>query len=205
MVETQISSRDVASSRVVEVMRQVPRHRFVPASRQASAYEDMPLPIGEGQTISQPYIVAKMTELAHIDSGDRVFELGTGSGYQAAVASRLASEVFTMEIHPSLAEHARATIADLGYRNVTVREGDGYYGWAEHAPFDAILVTAAATHIPPPLVEQLRPGGRMVVPVGPPFAVQRLMLVEKSAQGQIRTRALFAVRFVPVEGGHGGG
>lgn len=205
MVESQIVSRGITDSRVIEAMRRVPRHRFVPPAWQHAAYDDTPLSIGDGQTISQPFIVAAMTELARLTPQDRVFELGTGSGYQAAIASELAERVFTKEIHPALAGRARDTLAALGYDRVTVGAGDGYFGWPEAAPFDAILVTAAATHIPPPLVDQLKPGGRLVVPVGPPFSVQRLMLVEKSSTGAVKTRSLFPVRFVPVLGGHGGG
>ncbi|MGH7859047.1 MAG: protein-L-isoaspartate(D-aspartate) O-methyltransferase, partial [Candidatus Binatia bacterium] len=159
-----------------------------------------PLPIGEGQTISQPFIVASMTSLLELEPTDRVFELGTGSGYQAAIASRVAAKVFSMEIHPTLAERAEKVLVSLRYDNVTVRAGDGYNGWSAEAPFDAILVTAAATHIPPPLLDQLKPGGRMVVPVGPAFSTQRLMLVEKDAKGEVRTRALYPVRFVPLAG-----
>ena len=198
MVDEQLVARGIRDARVIEAMRAVPRHRFVPASWRDAAYDDGPLPIGEGQTISQPFIVARMTELAELEPGDRVFEIGTGSGYQAAIASRLATHVWTMEIHRSLAERARDTLADLGYDNVTVRAGDGYHGWPEKGPFDAIFVTAAATHVPPPLVEQLRAGGRMIVPVGPAFATQRLMLVEKREDGSIVTRSLFPVRFVPL-------
>jgi len=198
MVEIQVARRGVADRRVLEAMSTVPRHRFVTEPLQRAAYDDNPLPIGYGQTISQPYIVAKMTELLELTPASTVFELGTGSGYQAAVAARLAAHVYTMEIQPPLAERARATLGSLGYRNVTVRQGDGYYGWEEHAPFDAVIVTAAASHIPPPLLAQLKPGGRMVIPVGPAFATQRLMLVEKGADGGITTRALFPVRFVPV-------
>jgi len=200
MVETQVVRRGVTDGRVLEAMSTVPRHRFVSERLQRAAYDDNPLPIGYGQTISQPYIVAKMTELLGLTSASILFELGTGSGYQAAVAARLAAHVYTMEIQPPLAERARATLAELGYDNVTVRQGDGYYGWEEHAPFDAVIVTAAATHIPPPLLAQLKPGGRMVIPVGPAFATQRLMLVEKGVDGGITTRALFPVRFVPVTG-----
>ncbi|MGD2062453.1 MAG: protein-L-isoaspartate(D-aspartate) O-methyltransferase [Nitrospirota bacterium] len=202
MVAEQIVRRGVDEPRVLAALRAVPRHRFVPERLRAAAYDDNPLPIGYGQTISQPYIVAKMTELLGLTAASKLFELGTGSGYQAAVAARLAAHVYTMEIHAPLAERARATLAELGYANVTVRTGDGYYGWPEHAPFDAIIVTAAASHIPSPLVAQLAPGGRMVVPVGPAFATQRLMVVEKAADGAITTRALFPVRFVPVTGDH---
>jgi len=198
MVETQLVRRDVADRRVLEAMSTVPRHRFVSERLHRAAYDDNPLPIGYGQTISQPYIVAKMTELLRLTPASTLFELGTGSGYQAAVAARLAAHVYTMEIQPPLAERASTTLAELGYDNVTVRQGDGYYGWEEHAPFDAVIVTAAATHIPPPLLAQLKPGGRMVIPVGPAFATQRLMLVEKGMDGGITTRALFPVRFVPV-------
>jgi protein-L-isoaspartate(D-aspartate) O-methyltransferase len=179
-------------------MRSVPRHRFVPSEWSHAAYEDTPLPIDQGQTISQPFIVASMTALLELEPGDRVFELGTGSGYQAAVASRVAAEVTTMEIHRSLAETARRTLSSLGYDNVTVRAGDGFHGWPEKAPFDAILITAAVASVPPPLLEQLKNGGRMVVPVGPAFSTQRLMLVEKTASGRIRTQALYPVRFVPL-------
>jgi protein-L-isoaspartate(D-aspartate) O-methyltransferase len=198
MVAEQIARRDVVGRRVLEAMHAVPRERFVPAEWRHAAYDDSPLPIGDGQTISQPYVVAKMTELLALRPDDVVFELGTGSGYQAAVAARLAAQVYSMEIHPSLAEGARRTLASLEYANVTIRVGDGYFGWAEKGPFDAIVVTAAATEIPPALVAQLKNGGRMVVPVGPAFATQRLMLVEKTPDGQLSTRSLFPVRFVPV-------
>jgi protein-L-isoaspartate(D-aspartate) O-methyltransferase len=204
MVKDQIARRDVDDPDVLEAMRVVSRHAFVPERYQRQAYHDTPLPIGEGQTISQPYIVAKMTELLRLDPQSRVFELGTGSGYQAAVAARLAEHVYTMEIHRKLADRAAGVLDALGIENVTVRQGDGYYGWPGKAPFDAIIVTAAATHIPPPLVEQLRLGGRMVIPVGPAFATQRLMVVTKSLDGHVTTRALFPVRFVPVTGGHAG-
>ncbi len=182
---------------VLRAMRAVPRHRFVPSDLVALAYEDQPLPIGYGQTISQPFIVATMTELLEVGPGDRVLEVGSGSGYQAAVLAEIISRVFTIEIVRPLADAARNRLEELGYRNVEVRHGDGYFGWAEEAPFDGIIVTAAASHIPPPLLEQLRPGGRMVIPVGPPFQVQTLILVEKRPDGRIVQRSLMPVRFVP--------
>jgi protein-L-isoaspartate(D-aspartate) O-methyltransferase len=190
------------SPHVREVMRAVPRHAFVPEDRVAEAYEDRPLPIGYGQTISQPFMVALMTDLLNVEPDDVVFELGTGSGYQAAVLSGLVREVYTVEIVEPLAESASERLARLGYDNVTVRAGDGYYGWEEHAPFDAIVVTAAGSHVPPPLIAQLRPGGRMVIPVGATFLVQHLMLVEKDAAGEITTSLVLPVRFVPLTGGH---
>ena len=190
------------SPRVLDVMRTVPRHALVPEERVAEAYEDRPLPIGYGQTISQPFIVALMTDLLEVEPDDVVFELGTGSGYQAAVLSGLVREVYTMEIVEPLAERAGERLAELGYDNVTARAGDGYYGWEEHAPFDAIVVTAAGSHVPPPLIAQLRPGGRIVIPVGATFLVQHLMLVEKNAAGEITTSLVLPVRFVPLTGGH---
>lgn len=188
--------------RVLDVLGQVPRHEFVPDRLRGRAYENRPLPIGHGQTISQPYIVALMTDLAAVSPGDSVLELGTGSGYQAAVLAALGARVYTVEIVPPLGEEARQRLERLGYTGVTVRVGDGYYGWEEHAPFDAILVTAAASHIPPPLVRQLKPGGRMVIPVGSPFQTQQLTLVEKSPGGTVTTRQFLPVRFVPLTGGH---
>jgi protein-L-isoaspartate(D-aspartate) O-methyltransferase len=188
--------------RVLDVLHTVPRHAFVPEDEQAHAYENRPLPIGYGQSISQPYIVALMTDLLDIRPGDAVLEVGTGSGYQAAVLSGLAGRVYTIEIVPQLGERARAALQRLGYRNVEVRIGDGYFGWEEHAPFDAIIVTAAASHVPPPLVRQLRVGGRMIIPVGSRFLVQELLLVEKSATGEITTRQILPVRFVPLTGEH---
>lgn len=202
MVESQIEWRGVADPKVLEVMRRVPRHLFVDESQRASAYADHPLPIGYGQTISQPYIVAAMTELLRVGPGDVVFELGTGSGYQAAILAELTKEVYTVEIVKALGDQARERLKDLGYKNVTVKVGDGYFGWKEHAPFDAIVVTAAATHIPPPLIEQLKPGGRMVIPVGPPFQIQTLLLVEKRRDGSITQRSLMSVAFVPLRGEH---
>ncbi len=200
MVEEQIAARGVADGRVLAAMRAVPRHRFVPADVQSAAYDDGPLPIGSSQTISQPFIVAKMTELLGIRPSDRIFELGTGSGYQAAVASRLARRVFTVEIVPELADRAAETLRALGYDNVTVRSGDGYRGWPEEAPFDAMLVTAAVPRLPERLLAQLRPGGRAVMPIGEAGAVQKLVLVEKTERGELRTKTVFPVRFVPATG-----
>ena len=186
--------------RVMSVMGRVPRHEFVSASQQRNAYANRPLPIGHGQTISQPYIVALMTVLADVDEQSRVLELGTGSGYQAAVLAELVREVYTIEIIAPLAESASRRLARLGYDSVTVRHGDGYYGWQEKAPFDAVLVTAAAGHIPPPLVDQLKIGGKMVIPVGSGFAVQQLVLVEKLGLDRVRVRQILPVRFVPLTG-----
>ena len=182
---------------VLQVMSEIPRHEFVPEDVRAYAYQDRPLPIGYGQTISQPFIVALMTDLLDIEPGDKVLEIGTGSGYQAAVLSPLAERVYSIEIIPELGERARGVLDALNFDDVEVRIGDGYYGWPEAAPFDAIVVTAAASHIPPPLVEQLKPGGRMVIPVGGPFSAQHLMLVEKLPDGGVTTRQLLPVQFVP--------
>ena len=188
----------VKDKAVLDAMRKVPRHEFVPERLIKRAYEDGPLPIGYGQTISQPYIVGVMTELLRVDGNSRVFELGAGSGYQAAVLAEIVKEVYTVEIIKELGEQAKDRLKRLGYDNVHVKVGDGYNGWPEHAPFDAIIVTAAETHIPPPLVEQLKPGGRMVIPVGPPLQVQQLMVVEKREDGSIVQRSVMPVRFVPV-------
>ncbi|MEE8635269.1 MAG: protein-L-isoaspartate(D-aspartate) O-methyltransferase [Acidiferrobacterales bacterium] len=186
--------------RVMEAMTSVPRHEFVPVDLQPVGYENRPLPIGYGQTISQPYIVALMTDLLKVDGSDVVLELGTGSGYQAAILSGLVKRVYTIEIIEPLAEQAKSRLTRLGYGNVTTRLGDGYYGWIEQAPFDGIIVTAAASHVPPPLIEQLKPGGRMVIPVGDRFFTQQLLLVQKTADGQITTRQMLPVRFVPLTG-----
>jgi protein-L-isoaspartate(D-aspartate) O-methyltransferase len=194
--------RDQIEARVLEVMGQVPRHEFVLPARRDEAYENRPLSIGYGQTISQPYVVALMTDLLDLDRSDRVLEIGTGSAYQAAVAAELAAQVFTIEIIPELHQRATEVLRELGYDNVHTRVGDGYYGWPEQAPFDAIIVTAAADHIPPPLTRQLRPGGRMVIPVGGRFQVQQLTVVDKDAEGEITTRQLLPVRFVPLTGSH---
>jgi protein-L-isoaspartate(D-aspartate) O-methyltransferase len=187
-------------ARVMAVMARVPRHAFVPASQLNYAYENRPLPIGHGQTISQPYIVALMTDLARVEPGHKVLEVGTGSGYQAAVMAHLAKAVYTIEIVEPLGLQATQRLRKLDYANVEVRVGDGYYGWEEHAPFDAILVTAAASHIPPPLIRQLKAGGRMVIPVGAAFMVQQLMLVEKNLDGTVSTRQILPVAFVPLTG-----
>ncbi|MGD2074552.1 MAG: protein-L-isoaspartate(D-aspartate) O-methyltransferase [Gammaproteobacteria bacterium] len=188
--------------KVIEAMSTVPRHQFVPARLRERAYDNRPLPIGHSQTISQPYIVAIMTDLLGLDPNDQVLEIGTGSGYQAAILASLVDEVYTIEIIEPLGESARQRLRRLGFDGVHVRIGDGYYGWPEHAPFDAIVVTAAASHIPPPLIEQLKPGGRMVIPVGSHFMTQQLLLVTKSEEGQVRTRQLLPVAFVPLTGGH---
>jgi protein-L-isoaspartate(D-aspartate) O-methyltransferase len=188
--------------RVMAVMGRVPRHEFVPADQLGRAYQNRPLPIGHGQTISQPYIVALMTDLARVEPGHKVLEVGTGSGYQAGVMAQLAKAVYTIEIIEPLGLQATQRLQKLGYANVQVRLGDGYHGWDEHAPFDAILVTAAASHIPPPLVRQLKAGGRMVIPVGASFMVQQLMLVEKNVDGTVSTRQILPVRFVPLTGKH---
>jgi protein-L-isoaspartate(D-aspartate) O-methyltransferase len=186
--------------RVMSVLARVPRHEFVPADQVAFAYRNRPLPIGYGQTISQPYIVALMTDLARAEPDHKVLEVGTGSGYQAAVMAHLAKAVYTIEIVEPLGIQAAQRLKTLGYTNIQVRVGDGYNGWAEHAPYDVILVTAAASHIPPPLVRQLKTGGRMVIPVGPAFMVQQLMLVEKMLDGSVSTRQILPVTFVPLTG-----
>jgi protein-L-isoaspartate(D-aspartate) O-methyltransferase len=196
MVSRQIESRGVRDRAVLAAMRAVPRHRFVPASEQASAYADHPLPIGYQQTISQPYIVAFMTELAAVKPGDTVLEVGTGSGYQAAVLAEMGVKVYSIEIVAPLAEQASETLAALGY-DVTVRHGDGYAGWPEHAPFDAILVTAAPPKIPEPLERQLEVGGRLVIPVGEYF--QSLLVVTRTRDGY-RQKDVLPVRFVPMTG-----
>jgi len=188
---------------VMAAMGKVPRHRFVPALEDIFAYDNRPLPIGEGQTISQPYIVALMTDLLDPKSADTVLEVGTGSGYQAAVLAELVAKVTTIEIVEPLARRARQVLGELGYRNVEVRVGDGYGGWPAAAPFDAIIVTAAPAAVPQPLIDQLKPGGRMVIPVGGPSDVQQLLLVEKQSDGRTTTRRTLPVRFVPLTGDRG--
>lgn len=202
MVEQQIAGREVRDSATLRAMLSVPRHEFVPANLRANAYADFPLPIGYGQTISQPYIVAFMTEQLGLSPRSRVLEVGTGSGYQAAVLAEIAGDVYTIEIVPQLSREAEARLRLRGYGRVHTRTADGFYGWPDAAPFDAIIVTAAAGFVPPPLVEQLRPGGRMVIPVGSVYGAQNLVLVRKAPDGAITTRTLLPVRFVPLTGGH---
>jgi protein-L-isoaspartate(D-aspartate) O-methyltransferase len=198
LVAEQLIPQGISDSATLAAMRAVPRHEFVPPDQRPYAYEDTPLPIGNDQTISQPAVVALMTELVRPRAGMRVLEVGTGSGYQAAVLAEMGARVWTIEIFRALAEEARRRLARLGYRGVTVRHGDGYAGWPEAAPFDAIVVTAGADSIPPALIEQLAPGGRLVMPVGDPFLDQELVLVEKDAGGRIASRRLLPVRFVPL-------
>ena len=193
---------DPFSDAVLEAIAEVERHKFVPQGQVRYAYENRPLPIGHGQTISQPYIVALMTDLLEPDDDDVVLEVGTGSGYQAAVLAGLVDHVYSIEIIRALADSASARLQRLGYDNVTTKLGDGYYGWEEHAPFDSIIVTAAASHVPPPLIGQLKPGGKMVIPVGGRFMTQLLLLLEKGDDGEIVTRQIGAVRFVPLTGEH---
>ena len=188
--------------KVMETLRTVPRHEFVPPAAKAHAYRNRPLAIGHGQTISQPYIVALMTDLLEPKPADRVLEVGTGSGYQAAVLAPLVEQVYTIEIIKPLAREAEERITRLAIPNIEIRTGDGYYGWPEAAPFDAIIVTAAASHVPPPLIKQLKAGGRMVIPVGNPFQTQQLLLVTKEDDERITTRQILPVAFVPLTGSH---
>jgi protein-L-isoaspartate(D-aspartate) O-methyltransferase len=199
MVARQLHARGIENAKVLAAMGRVPRHEFVPSLLRGLAYDDRPLPIGHDQTISQPFIVAFMTEALKPAPGDRVLEIGTGSGYQAAVLAELVAKVYTIEIVAPLGERARADLARLGYANVHVRIGDGYEGWPEHAPFDAIIVTCSPEHVPAPLVEQLRDGGRMIIPVGDSSSVQDLVLLEKRG-GKVMQRAVLPVRFVPMTG-----
>ena len=196
------SGGSALSPSVIAAMEKVERHRFVPFGLAAFAYHNRPLPIGYGQTISQPFIVALMTDLMRVEEGDKVLEIGTGSGYQAAVLAEISSSVYSIEIIEPLGKQAGKLLESLGYRNVETKVGDGYYGWPEAAPFDAIMVTAAASHVPPPLIKQLKPGGRMVIPLGTQFMTQYLMLVEKQQDGSLTTRQILPVRFVPLTGGH---
>ena len=196
MVKTQIGNRGVKDSATLAALRKVPRHSFVPTDQVANAYEDRPLAIGYGQTISQPYIVGYMTEIIKPKAGQKVLEIGTGSGYQAAVLAEIVSKVYTIEIVEELGKQATTRLKNLGYKNIETKTADGYHGWKEHAPFDAIVVTAAAEFIPPPLKEQLKDGGRMIIPVGSPYMTQQLMLIEKTGKSY-RTTSKMPVRFVP--------
>ena len=198
MVKTQIQSRGVKDEDVLSVMRDVPRHLFIDESLWPKAYSDGPLPIGHGQTISQPYIVAFMTELLRPDTHHMVLEIGTGSGYQAAVLAKLVHHVYTIEIVPELGRDAKAALKRLGYDNISVRVGDGYKGWPEEEPFDRIIVTAAPEKVPEALVEQLKPGGRMVLPVGPRWWGQDLLVIEKNERGKVVRKNTLPVRFVPM-------
>ena len=198
MVRDQIERRGITAPPVLDALRNVPRHEFVPKDLQGRAYDDTPLPIGRGQTISQPYIVAYMTDALRVRAGDKVLEVGTGSGYQAAVLSEITPNVFTIEIVKELGEQARERLARLGYKTIGCRIGDGYLGWPEHAPFDAIIVTCAPDQIPPPLIEQLKPGGRICIPVGAGRFSQELVLATKDAKGEIARRTLIPVVFVPL-------
>lgn len=199
MVEEQLAGRDIRDPRVLSAMREIPRHEFVPEAQRQEAYDDRPLSIGHGQTISQPYIVAFMTEQLAAKPTDRVLEVGTGSGYQAAVLARLVAEVYSIEIVEPLAKRAAADLARLGFNNVKVKAGDGYAGWPEAAPFDAVIVTCAPDHVPEPLIAQLKENGRMIIPVGEEGGVQELYLLEKRG-GAVQKKAVLPVRFVPMTG-----
>ena len=196
MVKEQIEDRGVRDSATLAAMRKVPRHSFVSSNMVSNAYDDRPLPIGHGQTISQPYIVGYMTEIIKPKAGQKILEIGTGSGYQAAVLAEIESKVYTIEIVDELGKQATTRLRNLGYKNIEVKIADGYYGWKEHAPFDAIVVTAAAEFIPTPLKEQLKDGGVMIIPVGSPYMTQQLMLIEKTGN-KFRTSNKLPVRFVP--------
>jgi protein-L-isoaspartate(D-aspartate) O-methyltransferase len=199
MVAEQLASRDITDRRVLDVMRKIPRHLFVGPGYRDQAYEDYPLPIDEGQTISQPYIVALMTQCLGLKSGEKVLEIGTGSGYQAAVLAELTDQVYSIEIRENLAEKAGRTLREQEYKNIQVKWGDGYFGWKEKAPFDAIIVTCAANHIPPPLLDQLKEGGRLVIPLGSTLYFQTLTLITK-VNGKPKVRQISGVRFVPMIG-----
>jgi protein-L-isoaspartate(D-aspartate) O-methyltransferase len=205
MVDSQIASSrlfrsPVTQQTVLDAMRLTPRHIFIPEDMQHAAYADSPLPIGHGQTISQPYIVAIMTELLEVQPGDKVLEIGTGSGYQAAVLAHLTPDVYSIEILEPLAKRAKGVLEEQGYKGVRARHADGYFGWPEEAPFDAIIVTCAAGHLSPSLWEQLEPGGRIVIPIGGTYSVQRLVLMEKTEDGKRKSRTVMDVRFVPMTG-----
>jgi len=196
MVSSQMEARGIKDAATLAALRKTPRHQFVANNHAANAYDDNPLPIGYGQTISQPYIVAYMTEIVKPRAGDKILEIGTGSGYQAAILGEIVNKVFTVEIIPELGKQAAARLKNLAYKNIEVKIADGYHGWQEHAPFDAIVVTAAAEYIPPPLKDQLKDGGRMIIPVGSPYMTQQLMLIEKKGN-KYQTKSMMPVRFVP--------
>lgn len=200
MIERDIKGRGIKDIKVLNAMAKIPRHFFVDENLRDRAYADHPLPIGEGQTISQPYVVALMTEALKLKSTDRILEIGTGSGYQAAVLAEIVKEVYTIEIRKSLADMATKRLKDLGYKNVKVKYADGYFGWEEYAPFDAIMITAAANHIPPPLLKQLKEGGRLIVPLGSTFYYQTLTLITKKKDGTIKVEQMGPVAFVPMIG-----
>lgn len=187
---------------VMKAMATVPRHEFVPSLARPFAYSNRPLPIGHGQTISQPYIVAIMTDMLNVSPKSKVLEIGTGSGYQAAILAELVDEVYSIEIIKPLATKAKKRLKRLGYNNITLKFDDGYYGWKEHAPFDSIVVTAAASHVPPSLIKQLKTGGRMVIPVGSRFMTQELLLINKEQENKVTVRQVLPVRFVPLTGKH---
>ncbi len=199
MVKKQIEARGIKDPAVLKAMREIPRHLFVPKSLTNRAYEDNPLPIGEGQTISQPYIVALMTESLHLRGNEKVLEIGTGSGYQAAVLSRIVKEVYTIEIKPPLYRKAKERLKELGFENIKTKLADGYFGWKEYAPFDCIMITAAVNHIPPPLLAQLKDGGKMILPLGNPFGFQNLVLVTKHG-ASYTVKGITGVLFVPMTG-----
>ena len=199
MIERDLKNRDIADVAVLQAMADVPRHRFVPSSLQEQAYADCPLPIGHGQTISQPYVVAFMTQMLEVRAEDKVLEIGTGCGYQAAVLARLSKQVYTIEIVKPLADESRKLLEELGYKNIFIKAGDGFEGWPEHAPFDKIILTCAVKEIPPALIEQLKEGGRIIAPIGAPGTVQQLIIATKQA-GKLKHRGVLPVRFVPMTG-----
>ena len=201
MVSEQIQARGIKNTKLLSAMREIPRHLFVAEKYQDFSYDDRPLPIGNGQTLSQPYIVALMTSLLKIKEGDKILEIGTGSGYQAAILDEMGSNVYSVEIIPKLFERT-SKVLDKLYPRIKLLIGDGYYGWEEYAPYDAIIVTAAISHIPEPLIKQLRPGGKMVIPVGNPYTFQELVVIEKKINGDLLLHQILSVRFVPLTGGH---